>query len=205
MKRFIFLTLLLGTVIVPVWAGLQAGIGYNTPTGTFKSDTEFPGGASFLLGGEMPILFMGLGGDVRYHILGDTVSNLELPEYPGVTYDDVTIKSYIMGGDAFLRLYPVQSNIISVFGELSFGYYHRGFQIQNLPVPTDLGAQDGTGYGFGVGAKILPVSPIKPFILFRYETGIGVGRSDFDALSDPESDQKKNATFFNVMACVDIL
>jgi hypothetical protein len=197
--------ILISMLALPAIALLQGGLGYNIPTGSFKSDTNFPGGMSFSLGAEMPILFLGFGAEGRYHILGDTVGDVEVPEIPGQTFTNVTVKSYLIGGQAYVRIYPVQSSAINIFGEGGIGYYHRGFQIQNLPIPTDLGAQDGLGYSFGLGAKLIPISPIKPMIVFRYEIGHDVGRSDIDALINPDSNEKKDATLFSIIAGVDLL
>ncbi len=204
--RTLFVFIVISILALPAIALLQGGLGYNIPTGSFKSDTGFPGGMSFALGAEMPILFLGFGAEGRYHILGDTIGDMELPSVPGYTYPDVTVKSYLIGGQAYVRIYPVQSSAIDIFGEGGIGFYHRGFQIQNLPIPTDtLGAQDGLGYSFGLGAKLIPISPIKPMIVFRYEIGHDVGRSDLDALIDPTSDVKKDATLFSIIAGVDLL
>lgn len=203
--RTLLVFILISMLALPAFALLQGSIGYNTPTSTFKSDTGFPGGMSFSLGAEMPILFLGFGAEGRYHILGDTISDIEVPSVPGYTYTDVTVKSYLIGGQGFVRIYPVQSSAINIFGEGGIGFYHRGFQIQNLPIPTNLGAQDGLGYSFGLGAKFIPISPIKPMIVFRYEIGHNVGRSDIDALIDPTSNEKKDATLFSIMAGVDLL
>ena len=79
------------------------------------------------------------------------------------------------------------------------------FKSRICPSPTDLGAQDGLGYSFGLGAKLIPISPIKPMIVFRYEIGHDVGRSDIDALINPDSDEKKDATLFSIIAGVDLL
>jgi hypothetical protein len=203
--RILLAITLLSLLAIPGVALLQGGIGYNTPIGTFKTDTNFPGGVSFALGAEMPILFLGFGAEGRYHILGDTAADIEVPSVPGYTFNDVTIKSFLIGGQAYVRIYPVQSDAINIFGEGGIGYYHRGFQIQNLPVPTDLGAQDGLGYSFGLGAKLIPISPIKPMLVIRYEVGHDVGRSDLDALIDPSSDVKKDATLISIIAGVDLL
>jgi len=203
--RTLFVFILISILTLPAFALLQGGIGYNTPIGTFKTDTGFPGGLSFSLGAEMPILFLGFGAEGRYHILGDTVGDVTLPDIPGQTFTDVTVKSYMIGGQAYVRIYPVQTSTINIFGEGGIGYYHRGFQIQNLPIPTDLGAQDGLGYSFGLGAKLIPVSPIKPMLVVRYEIGHNVGRSDIDALINPNSNEKKDATLISIIAGVDLL
>jgi hypothetical protein len=203
--RTLLSVILISVLALPAFALLQGGIGYNTPIGTFKTETGFPGGVSFALGAEMPILFLGFGAEGRYHILGDTVGDVTVPEIPGQTFTNVTVKSYLIGGQAYVRIYPVQSDAINIFGEGGIGYYHRGFQIQNLPIPTNLGAQDGLGYSFGLGAKLIPVSPVKPMLVIRYEVGHDVGRSDIDALINPNSDVKKDATLISIIADVDLL